>query len=209
MSRTRAALFAAAMALSLVAAAPTQSAELITNGDFELGLADWVVTGNVAALEAADYVPCCGVTGTDPAFTDNTFASFGSGEFTGLNAISQSFRTVIGSNYTLRFDAGAFGGNTNLLITSVAGAVQNYTLTANNNADITFNPYTFDFTGSGYDTLTFAVTTTPDSTDALVDNVSVTGLAVPEPATWAMMIMGFGAMGSALRRSRQRQLTVV
>ena len=28
--------------------------------------------------------------------------------------------------------------------------------------------------------------------------------AVPEPATWAMMLMGFGAAGTAMRRSRRR-----
>ena len=27
---------------------------------------------------------------------------------------------------------------------------------------------------------------------------------VPEPATWAMMLLGFGAAGTALRRSRRR-----
>ena len=30
--------------------------------------------------------------------------------------------------------------------------------------------------------------------------------AVPEPATWAMMIIGFGAVGSMVRASRRRQL---
>ena len=30
--------------------------------------------------------------------------------------------------------------------------------------------------------------------------------AVPEPATWAMMILGFGAIGSAMRRSRRKLL---
>lgn len=29
--------------------------------------------------------------------------------------------------------------------------------------------------------------------------------AVPEPATWAMMLFGFGAMGASLRRSRRRR----
>ncbi len=29
--------------------------------------------------------------------------------------------------------------------------------------------------------------------------------SVPEPATWAMMLMGFGAAGTALRRSRRKQ----
>lgn len=30
------------------------------------------------------------------------------------------------------------------------------------------------------------------------------GGAVPEPATWAMMLLGFGAMGSTIRRRRQK-----
>ncbi|WP_332773824.1 PEPxxWA-CTERM sorting domain-containing protein [Phenylobacterium sp.] len=31
------------------------------------------------------------------------------------------------------------------------------------------------------------------------------GAAVPEPATWAMMIIGFGAVGSMVRRNRRKQ----
>jgi hypothetical protein len=34
----------------------------------------------------------------------------------------------------------------------------------------------------------------------LLDNVVVT--QVPEPATWAMLIAGFGLVGSAMRRRR-------
>ena len=30
------------------------------------------------------------------------------------------------------------------------------------------------------------------------------GGAVPEPATWAMMLMGFGALGTVLRQQRRR-----
>lgn len=33
--------------------------------------------------------------------------------------------------------------------------------------------------------------------------------AVPEPATWAMMLMGFGFMGVAMRRARRRSTTAV
>jgi len=32
--------------------------------------------------------------------------------------------------------------------------------------------------------------------------------AVPEPATWAMMLVGFGAAGAAMRRSRRRTTTL-
>jgi subtilisin-like proprotein convertase family protein len=35
-------------------------------------------------------------------------------------------------------------------------------------------------------------------------SLSLTGSAVPEPATWAMMIIGFGAAGSMVRASRRR-----
>jgi hypothetical protein len=32
--------------------------------------------------------------------------------------------------------------------------------------------------------------------------------AVPEPSTWAMMLVGFGAVGFAMRRRRQTELTI-
>jgi hypothetical protein len=36
-----------------------------------------------------------------------------------------------------------------------------------------------------------------------VDNVSTNvGGAIPEPSTWALMILGFGAAGAGLRRRR-------
>jgi PEP-CTERM motif len=42
-------------------------------------------------------------------------------------------------------------------------------------------------------------------TSGLVDNISLTesAPAVPEPATWAMMLAGFGLVGASLRRSKQ------
>ena len=49
---------------------------------------------------------------------------------------------------------------------------------------IEFVPNGYDF---GMDNLTFEI-----------------GAAVPEPATWAMMIIGFGAVGSMVRTSRRR-----
>ncbi len=52
----------------------------------------------------------------------------------------------------------------------------------------TFNPH-------GYDQL-------------ILDNITIAGAlssAVPEPATWAMMIIGFGAVGSMVRTARRRQ----
>lgn len=36
-----------------------------------------------------------------------------------------------------------------------------------------------------------------------IDDISFTNSAVPEPATWLMMLMGFAAIGGAMRRQRQ------
>jgi hypothetical protein len=54
-------------------------------------------------------------------------------------------------------------------------------------------------------TLTFAGGTVNGAT-AYIDRVAfteVTAAAVPESATWAMLILGFGAVGSAMRRHRR------
>jgi hypothetical protein len=58
----------------------------------------------------------------------------------------------------------------------------------------------FMFTASNTsEVLTFLSLGTPSGLPpmALIDNVSLT---VPEPASWAMMILGFGAIGFAMRR---------
>ncbi|MDB5453794.1 MAG: hypothetical protein JWO33_2372, partial [Caulobacteraceae bacterium] len=40
-------------------------------------------------------------------------------------------------------------------------------------------------------------------TSEYFDNVSLDVAAVPEPATWAMMIAGFGMIGGAMRHRRR------
>lgn len=50
--------------------------------------------------------------------------------------------------------------------------------------------------------LSFSGAGMSDSYGGYVDNIRLT--AVPEPATWAMMILGFGAVGAVLRQRRRR-----
>jgi hypothetical protein len=49
-------------------------------------------------------------------------------------------------------------------------------------------------------TTSITLTAPKGSSDAVLFGTS----GVPEPATWAMMLVGFGGLGVALRRSRQR-----
>ncbi len=72
---------------------------------------------------------------------------------------------------------------------------------------ITTNSQTFSTlaTSSGqqtFDRVRFAMSTTSSSANIDNINVSAVSAAVPEPATWALMILGFGAIGGAMRRLR-------
>lgn len=48
----------------------------------------------------------------------------------------------------------------------------------------------------------FAQTSSNDNVGPLIDNFTLDVTAVPEPASWAMMIAGFGLVGSAMRRRK-------
>lgn len=76
----------------------------------------------------------------------------------------------------------------------------------------------FDFTPIGdngfvdlsaYSDIVSASISTSDSAGLVYDNFTFgTGGAVPEPSTWAMLIIGFGAVGARLRRKKPRVATV-
>jgi hypothetical protein len=55
---------------------------------------------------------------------------------------------------------------------------------------------------AGKNILTFTVTDTGPPSALLVSDLTGTANAVPEPASWAMMLVGFGGLGVAMRRRR-------
>ena len=67
--------------------------------------------------------------------------------------------------------------------------------------------YGANFSVNSGDILSFSAVGTNDSLGGYVDNITIS--AVPEPATWAMMIIGFASAGSMVRSARRKQALAV
>jgi hypothetical protein len=126
------------------------------------------------------------------SLTSNLGASIGSfGNFS-LGGPAGSSLVLDGSTLTydptfgdLLVDVNVTGG------TSVNGAYNVFF-----NAD-----YTGSDTTRAWSSTVFGDTST---TGALVTTFNLTASGVPEPASWALMLLGFGIAGAAMRRQRQR-----
>jgi choice-of-anchor C domain-containing protein len=123
-------------------------------------------------------------------------------------SISQTFDTVAGQSYVVDFwlAGNPDGGPAAKLavITADGGQEQDsiFTVTGSDSrSNMGWREYSYRFTASSNSTtLSFASATNTAYGPAL-DNVSVAG--VPEPASWALMILGFGGLGATLRRQRR------
>ena len=202
-------LAASALALSSTSA---WAAELITNGSFEApvvagtccntvppdALPGWTATPNVNVV-----VGTFSSTNGNLAFDGNQYLDLvGQG---GTGSISQAFATNAGSRYNISF---AYSHN---LFTpsvtsasaelSVAGLLDTISHSTGTNANLDWRNYFATFTATGSSTtLKFTNLTGGVNEGIFLDAVSIQ--AVPEPATWGMMILGFGAIGFAMRRSK-------
>lgn len=204
-------LLLCASALSL-APASLSAAELLTNGGFEAP----VVAGPCCITAPPTPIP--GWTPTPNVNVVNgTFASaagnlakegnqyldlVGEG---GSGSISQAFATTAGQVYNLSFwyshnlFSGLASASARLSVGSLSDSI---THTGGTNADLAWQRYTGSFTADAASTtLLFVNTAGGPNEGVFLDGVSVT--AVPEPSTWAMLILGFGVIGTAVRRRKQ------
>lgn len=216
---------AAAVAMSGPAAAATN---LIVNGDFTTYGASPNQIPGWTIVDAGDPHA---VTQYDPDFfgphglnasgdrVRNPFAVLGAYDapLAGVS-LSQQIQTVAGAEYQLTFEAGNFGpgltpgpqavyAEINGVSTQVFGG-------RGNDINAFMQLKTIDFVGAGgFMTIAFsAAGGDTRSNDLFLDNISVVqtrdapppvgGVAVPEPATWALMLSGFGLAGAGLRRRR-------
>jgi len=176
--------------------ASSASPNLLTNGSFETGNFDgWTLSGNTGYTGVIGCSSYCPEDGNYQGF----FGAVGS-----LGYISQSFSDAVGTTYTV-----------SLWEASDGGTPSEFDVAINGTDYIDINPvpaagyvqYTFTFTGSGTDTL--SISNQNDPAYQYVDNVYVgvgPQTAVPEPSTWAMMLLGFAGLGFAGYRSRRASL---
>lgn len=193
-------------------------------------LADWTATGLARVFTNADNPSGLGMwTNTTSGNGWNGLSSTGVGNFVALDgafpttsdnaSISQLITGLtVGRHYKLTFDYGFsqerdpsgvyFSGDTINSLTASFGSTDwnsgNILLTSH--GFVGWDSATIDFTAtSGSELLKFvARANVALPSYALLSNVSISS-AVPEPATWAMMILGFFGVGATARR-RQRAL---
>lgn len=186
--------FLTAAALALMASASALSAtaaELISNGGFETGnLTGWSITGSTLFTGVDTLSPHSG----SFAYFDGTQGS--------NTVISQTVGTVAGQSYDYSFwlrNEGS-GGATSLFSATLGGQL----LTSLSNA-AGFGYTHFSGTvvaAASNQTLSFTFRNDPSFWD--FDDASLTGAVIPEPATWAMLVIGFGGLGASLRARRRR-----
>jgi PEP-CTERM motif len=177
---------------TLPLATPAAAQQLVTNGGFE--------TGDFTGFTQSGNTELTGVlSGEAPSGDFSAF--FGPTGSTG--SISQTLATTTGGTYQISFDLQSSGGSPTFYEVLFGGVSL---FSATNAADFDFTTFSTSAVASTASTaLTFTFRNDPSFFN--LDNISVTPIrrvtgAVPEPATWAMMLIGFGGMGVSLRRRR-------
>jgi hypothetical protein len=188
--KIRTILAVASVAVSTLAgASAAQADELVVNGGFETGdFSGWSQFGNTGWTHV----------GLGTVADGNYSAEFG--PVTTVGGITQNLTTVAGGSYLLQFDlqndggpgtsfSAQFGGDTVLSLTNPGG--------------FGYTHYSYNVTAvDALTQLSFGFRNDPYYFH--LDNVSVQTLAgaVPEPATWATLILGLGMVGGMMRRRR-------
>ena len=214
MSHKRLAGFLSATALAAVlsfSAGAANAAVTIQNGSFELGPDPGVfttlgngntsITGWTVGGDSIDYIGSYWQPGDGNRSIDLSGNGKGSiwQDLTGL---------TVGTTYHVKFllagnpDGGA---STKVAVASDGGTqadVFMFSQPGNTKASMGWTQQTFSFMAFDPTARLAFSATANDPYGPAIDGVSIS--PVPEPATWAMMIIGFGGAGAMLRRNRQR-----
>jgi len=211
MSRSvRGLVVSAAIAAGLMAAGAAGAATIV-NGSFETATVDpgstfltldagstaidgWLVGGDSIDYIGGYWQPQDGARSIDLSGNAN-------------GSVSQTFATTLGQDYLVNF---FLAGNPDggpaakvAISSATGGPVQSNTFTvtgSDSHANMGWQPYQYRFTATGTSTTLSFASATDTAFGPALDNVSIA--SVPEPAAWALMLVGFGGLGAAMRRRR-------
>ena len=167
---------------------------LITDFSTSAGLTGGtLVTGSASGVTAA---PAYNAT---PTFDTAQYLSVGGGQsatltFAPTTEVSVYIGSLDGYN-TLAFGGAGGATFTGSDLGAISGADDGNQTAANTNGR-----FIFDFSAP-------VTSATFSSSSNAFEVASLAGGAVPEPATWALMLVGFGAAGATLRGSRRQRAT--
>ncbi|WP_372785353.1 PEPxxWA-CTERM sorting domain-containing protein [Phenylobacterium sp.] len=159
-------------------------------------------TGGANGIELQDNVAGSPVSG----LLNDNFVELDS------TANSSMFRTIDAGTYDLSFLYSARPGiaqGSNGISVYLNGVLLNPpgNLDVAGGSDTQWTTQTAHFTATANSVLSFAATGTSDSLGGYLDNIQLS-TAVPEPTSWAMMIVGFFGLGATLRRARRTPVLV-
>ncbi len=206
--------FALAAAFSATSAQATPAANLLTNGSFETPAQ--AAPGNYFFDSGSTDITGWTVVGGQTQLSYHSTCTDGNQciDLTGIYGYDKGLRsdavaTVIGATYLLTFDLGnvdqtGFGSST------VSVSINNGAATLLTNV-INSDPSGFEWENKSFSWVADASSATITilgaangslSNDAgiLLDNVAFTAAPVPEPETYALMLIGIGLVGFAARR---------
>jgi choice-of-anchor C domain-containing protein len=203
---------AAVAAAALLGATASNAAVAIVNGSFEdgsidpgvfttLGAGSTAITGWLVGGAGVDYIGSYWQASDGARSID--LSALGAGS---LSQILSGL--TIGQTYTVSFDLAGnpdSGASTKVAVVTDGATSTSYDFLqgSHTKAAMGWETHTFSFKATGENaTLTFS-SAQDDAYGPALDNVSILSGAVPEPATWAMMILGFGVVGASLRTRRR------
>lgn len=221
--------FALFLAGAVLAAAPASAANLLTNGSFEDGFNGWIVGGvsddgfppvvipynsNAGYPGGAfgEAIPADDATGNPGFDAVGGNAAYFVADLARPQTLTQMVDIVEGTSYTFGFDAYVpLNGANNFNDAAFSATVGGFTF-ANFLASETPVQDWIHFSSEGVANLTgtvdFIFTYNSfgiPAKDFVIDRVyfaPTADVGIPEPATWAMMIAGFGLVGGAMRRRK-------
>ncbi|MBC8135761.1 MAG: hypothetical protein H8F28_07750 [Fibrella sp.] len=196
-------------ALTIVSSTTVNAQNLTINPGFESGINSWTLSGSGRSDTYAFYRD---MTPTPPAFGSQLFA-FNTGDGTPNAVLSQSFATTPGAAYSVSFVFGNYSTSqpstqsiTADVLNTADGAVLNSVIATDSvpGRQSTFDAVMdttniFSFTATGVNsTLRFADSpiSSTESTDGILDNVSVVAVVVPEAGSLVLVLSALALVGA-------------